>query len=120
MRAIPIDQLRFFDGINWRTLRWILGAAFFMALSMIGPFASGDMQAYQIALFLAHLAVAASMVFVRNRPWMYGEERAAELLAAASGIGMRKLIDSLLGDVAAFTAGGIQNDDRTIVAARLR
>src|SRR5688500_15651271 len=79
MKAIPIDQLallpeeeavqRFFDGINWRTLRWILGAAFLMAFAMIGPFASGAMQIHQIALFIAHLAVASAMVFLRDRPW---------------------------------------------------
>jgi hypothetical protein len=79
MKAIPIDQLallpeeeavqRFFDAINWRTLRWILGAAFVVVLALGGAFLNRALLAHQTVLFLAHFALATCMVFLRNRPW---------------------------------------------------
>lgn len=78
MKIAAIDQLatlpeeeavqRYFDGTNWRMLRWILGAALLFAILLIPSLAASKRQPHQIPLALVHAGVAITMLVVHRRP----------------------------------------------------
>lgn len=69
LAALPEEEAvqRYFDGINWRMSRWIIGAAFVFTLLMIPPLASPQRLPHQIPLVLVHVAVASAMLMFRRR-----------------------------------------------------
>lgn len=64
---------RYFDGINYRVLRWILAGAFIVAFIMAISFSNARYPAHvfpqQVPLAIVHVGVLSAMIFSRKHPF---------------------------------------------------